>query len=199
MDWSKAYDTVWREKLWTTLRETGLGEKSITIIQNLYKDKKRRVVLPNGVSDWLASEAGLRQGCSLSPILFALYIADLDKHLQKANAGTYVQGDRIRALVYADDIVLLAEHDHEMTNILAAFTKFTEGKGLKINFVKSKIMRMGASQGVAGAWVVKKANGEIDGIIEEVTSVTYLGLQVSRSSGSQNNPSWLSCEEERAW
>jgi hypothetical protein len=183
MDWSKAYDTVWREKLWTTLRELGLGERSVGIIQNLYKDTKRRITLPSGMSDWLTSDAGVRQGCSLSPILFALYIADLDRHLQKVDAGTYVQGCRIQALVYADDVVLLAERDRDMASLLNAFQQFTEMKGLKLNFTKSKILKIGGSQAADGAWTLKNTAGELEGIIEDATSTTYLGLEISRSGG----------------
>jgi hypothetical protein len=59
MDWSKAYDRVWRDELWRTLRKTGLGEKSVNVIRNLYLNTTRRISLPEGYSDWLPSDAGM--------------------------------------------------------------------------------------------------------------------------------------------
>ena len=70
-----------------------------------------------------------------------------------------------------------------MADLLKHFALFTRKKGLRINFTKSKIMRMMPQRGVTGAWPIKNGKGEIDGIISEANSINYLGLQISRSAG----------------
>lgn len=54
---------------------------------------------------------GVRQGCVMSPTLFNLYIADLDRELEKRGIGGVALGaKRIWSLAYADDMVLLAKN-----------------------------------------------------------------------------------------
>ena len=118
MDWSKAYDTIWREELWETLREKGLGVRSVGILQELYRNTKRRIRLPDGYTDWLLNDVGVRQGCSMSPVLFALYISDFNKYLENTEGGTDIHDAKVKALIYADDIVLIAENDPNMKRML---------------------------------------------------------------------------------
>ena len=51
---------------------------------------------------------GVRQGGILSPLLFAVYVDDLIDELRKCGCGLYVGSVFIGALLYADDIALLA-------------------------------------------------------------------------------------------
>jgi hypothetical protein len=89
----------------------------------------------------------------------------------------------LKALVYAYDVVLIAETDRDMARMLDVFQEYSETKGLKINFSKSKVMRLGGRAANEGAWVIKSSRGGLEGILEEVTTFKYLGLQISRSAG----------------
>ena len=59
-------------------------------------------------SDWFDVNTGVKQGCILSTTLFALYIDDLAKELNSSAFGVQVNNRNVAALLYADDIVLLA-------------------------------------------------------------------------------------------
>ena len=51
---------------------------------------------------------GVKQGCSLSPMLFALYISDMGFDLSNCGEGFDLQGVKICSLFFADDIVLFS-------------------------------------------------------------------------------------------
>ena len=77
VDFSKAFDTVWRKGLLYKLILNGLSYKFIKVIENMYKEIKCSVKLSNGTSPLFDSCLGLRQGCHLSPMLFNLFINDI--------------------------------------------------------------------------------------------------------------------------
>ena len=74
LDVRKAYDRVWRKGLWMKLEELGFGGRFLRILKELYKYSGARVRVGDNETDWINMEKGLRQGCSLSPMLFAIYL-----------------------------------------------------------------------------------------------------------------------------
>ena len=63
---------------------------------------------------------GLRQGCALSPLVFSLYINSLvDSSAEKQGLRLNVRrGQRIPALLYANDIVILADDERMLRRVL---------------------------------------------------------------------------------
>ena len=97
---------MYRGKLWETLRSKGVRifdkEDGEDIWENGSENKDEAKIHNN-------SEQGVRQGCVMSPLLFNLYIADIDKELEKREIGRIRLGkDRIWSLTYADDLILVA-------------------------------------------------------------------------------------------
>lgn len=81
IDYSKAFDSVWRAGLWYKLICTGICGKVFTVIQHMYQNIKSCVTL-NGIrSNFFNSYIGVRQGENLSPMLFAIYVNDLEQYL----------------------------------------------------------------------------------------------------------------------
>ena len=112
VDLKSAYDQVQWQLLWDLLRQLGVQGTMLGAIQSLY-DGCLLSMRVNGVTG--ASQApsmGLRQlqGCPLSATLFGLFIGGLHHYLGTAvpTAGIQILQMRLRELVYADDICLLA-------------------------------------------------------------------------------------------
>ena len=60
----------------------------------------------------------MRQGCSLSIILFNKFINDLAISSKVLNEGIDIGNQRVYILLYADDIVVIAENETDLQDML---------------------------------------------------------------------------------
>ena len=87
---------------------------------------------------------GLRQGGNLSPILFSLYLNDLENYLL-TNGSPFLEINdndldvyrKLIALLYADDTVVFASSEETM---LQLFAYFCDKWKLDINYNKTKVL-----------------------------------------------------------
>ena len=76
----------------------------------------------------------VRQGCLLSPLLFSLYLNDLVDYLQNEGAeGVELWDLRLCALLYADDLILLAENENDLKKQMQALGNYANKWNLEIN------------------------------------------------------------------
>ena len=99
VDLEEAYDRIPRDKLWAVLLQYGAGGQLVTAIKSLYMHSEVCVfnsatMKPFGVS------VGLRHCCSLSPILFLMY---MDRIVKKSEScgGVKVGDCIIQRLLFA--------------------------------------------------------------------------------------------------
>lgn len=81
IDFKQAFDTVWRDGLWTKVLKSGIDGKCLRFIINMYKGIKSKVKIGQHLSDFFMCNIGVRQGENLSPFLFSLFINDLEDYL----------------------------------------------------------------------------------------------------------------------
>ena len=75
IDISKAYDSIDRETAWNTLIHRGLPSKVIRLLRDMHLHTCCSVRVPGmGLGDLFAIETGFKQGDSISPMLFNLYL-----------------------------------------------------------------------------------------------------------------------------
>ena len=133
IDIAKAYDRVWRDGLWHKLWEAGVKGKMWRILKNIYKQVKSSVMLGKYRTDFFLIEVGLRQGCLLSPILFDLFIDDLVKEINALGKGVQCGQKKLSILLFADDIVLLANSPEDLQLMLDTIYSFSLRYRFKFN------------------------------------------------------------------
>ena len=114
IDFKKAFDRVWHEALWATMRKYNINANIIRAIENLY-DKAQSAVLFNGsTEEWFRTTVGVRQGCLLSPTLFNIFLERIMCEALDDHEGSVSIGGRlITNFPFADDIVVNAEVEEE--------------------------------------------------------------------------------------
>ena len=141
VDFSKAYDTVWRNGLLYKLINNGLSYKFTSLIKSMYEDIKMAVKLPGGLTPFFESVVGLRQGCNISPMLFNVYVNDLIEELQNDDCDPVIINNcSISCLMYADDLLILSESWEGLTTSLNKLDTFSNKWKLTISEKKTKIM-----------------------------------------------------------
>ena len=106
LDFSKAYDTVWRQKLMMTLLKKGVSEKLVRWIFKFLENHQAKVLLNGEESRSRKLHQGLPQGSVLSPLLFLFYINDLAERLPKPDQAQLSKEEF--AALFADDVSALA-------------------------------------------------------------------------------------------
>ena len=142
LDIRKAYDTVFREGLWERMRDKGINGKMWRVVRNLYREVGSCVRLGEEKTEWFNLEVGLRQGCILSPILFSIFIDQLAKEVKKIGGAKYGQLV-VSLLLFADDIVLVAENPRMLQKMLNVVYKYSKKYRFRFNKEKSNVMIFG--------------------------------------------------------
>ncbi|KAK3511718.1 hypothetical protein QTP70_018911 [Hemibagrus guttatus] len=100
VDLEKAYDRVPREELWYCMRKSGVAEKYVRVVQDMYERSRTVVRCAVGQTEEFNVEVGLHQGSALSPFLFAIVMDQLSEEVRQESPWT---------TMFADDIVICSE------------------------------------------------------------------------------------------
>ena len=151
LDLSAAYDKVWRDGLFTKLIKTGLTGRFFNVVNSMYKVTKLHIKCNNLRSNVFTTNVGIKQGCNLSCLLFAIFLNDLESEMQNTTCdgieildpetGTSLL--KLFALLYADDTVILSDNKSNFQYALNIFSTYCKKWKLKINETKSNIMIFG--------------------------------------------------------
>src|SRR5215204_2678311 len=166
-----------------------MEEGWINLLKAIYTDNNISIKVGQHRTPKLQTKIGLRQGCPLSPILFALYIADLEDRLRWTRCGFSVTTSdhegvtefKIPGLLYADDLVLVAPTYEEMEIMLNVASEFGNERGLLFNPEKSAIVIYS-----------REHTGTQNKAIPLKTCYKYLGIIIGEG------PNYLQ-EQEREW
>ena len=129
----------------------------------------------NSFSEWFSVIAGVRQGGILSPDFYCLYVEDLIDILKAKNVGCHILSVFLAALIYADDMAILAPSVKGLCILLDACNEFCTEWDICLNARKSKLMYFGKR---CSDLFTPSLN---DTPIEWVDSCVYLGVRLVSS------------------
>lgn len=174
VDFEAAFDSIDRKALFYKLAGLGMSTKIINVLKSLYKDTSSVVWDGKGLSESFVTQVGLKQGCLLSPRLFSLFIEDLSEALE--GGGVQIGTERIKLLMYADDLVLLSENPIILQKMISNLETYCYTWNLKVNLGKSKIKifkNKGRKPVGQERWFYR------DEEIEIVPHYKYLGININ--------------------
>ena len=196
LDIKKAYDTVFREGLWRRLWEVGVKGKMWRVLKNIYNKVESSVVVNGKRGEWFELHTGVRQGCILSPTLFAIFIDGLAREVKARKLGAEV-GPQVGArksqrlvklqknqqkspvsvslLLFADDIVLMTSSAENLQDMLRTVDQYSRRYRFEFNAKKSNVMVF-SQQEIKTATTMRLGNS----VLEEKTSYKYLGLEAEK-------------------
>lgn len=164
-------------------------ETFFRIVHNMYEGIKSSISINGENSPFFACDCGVRQGENLSPLLFSLYLNNLESFLihNGPSAVTIDINDneiiiymKLFTRLYADDTVLMAESPADMQHCLNAFSCYCKDWKLTINKDKTKMLIFGARK-------IPNVDFKLDNeIIEIVDKYKYLGVFFSQSGSFLN-------------
>ena len=99
LDFARAYDRVWRAALFCKMARLGVPGCVIRWVKALLSDRRARVRWGTAQSDSRVFKEGLPQGSVLAPLLWLIYVNDIDEGLPET----------VSRSLFADDVALLAE------------------------------------------------------------------------------------------
>jgi len=143
IDFRKAYDSVNRDLLWQSLESMGVNGALLHSLKQMYAHVGMRVRVDGRLGKLFKANVGVKQGDPLSPLLFGLFIDRFEQYLlDKCPAGgtCMIAGLLLQSLLYADDLVLLAESASQLQKMLDCLHDFSNANHMTVNIDKSKVV-----------------------------------------------------------
>ncbi|KAK3573071.1 hypothetical protein QTP86_012282 [Hemibagrus guttatus] len=162
VDLEKAYDRVPRLELWYCMRKSGVAEKYVRVVQDMYERSRTVVRCAVGQTEEFKVEVGLHQGSALSPFLFAIVMDRLSEEVRRESPWT---------MMFADDIVICNESREQVEENLERWRFALKRRGMKISRNKTEYMCVNERE---GSGTVRLQGEEV----KKVQEFKYLGSTV---------------------
>jgi ribonuclease HI len=174
LDYSKAYDKVWRYELIGHMIEIGVPARFVKWCKAFLTNRQANVRLDGSTCRYKLLSQGLPQGAVLSPLLFSLYI----------NRVRSIIPAGLKVSMYADDIAIWATDNNkdEATRLVElgvnAIDAWSKRMKLPLNATKCEIGFFSSNTHEA-KWKPKVSIGDQQLLIND--NPTFLGIKYDRS------------------
>ena len=165
LDQEKAFDRVNRVFLLNLLQRFGFGPSFIRWVSTLYNGASMQIIVNGWLTDPVPLARGVRQGDSLSPLLYILCVETLACKIRQCSEieGFLLPGARgaqYKVGLYADDTTSFVKTVRSLERLFDVICLYEQGSGAKLNVSKTEAMWLGAwrsrvDQPLGLTWVKK--------------------------------------------
>ena len=178
VDFRKAFDNIWHTGLlYKLIKDFKIGGKFYGLIKNMYSNAKSCVKLETGITESFPLHKGIKQGDTLSPYLFNLYLNDLNNLFHSRTTDAPTLGEKfIGCLMYADDLVVISQSAKGLQTSLDRLYDYCQQWKLKLNIKKTKVMVIKKRKITASYNFIFGTD-----TLAEADSYNYLGLLINHN------------------
>ena len=182
----------------------GIHRNFISLLQDMSMKIKLSIRLSSGTTHFFPSSTGLKQGCNISPILFILFINDIDDIFDQDQCQPpSILKLPLNHLLHADDLVLISETKNGLQQCLNKLQKYCEKNRVTVNNKEIKVIMVQKRKSKIVPTNLSFAGKTTD----FCNSYTYLGSIISNTGNFKINinvyqkgefsPNYLSMQQSR--
>ena len=202
IDFSKAFDSVDRSKMFEILEPYGIPNETIVAIKVMYTDTSSTILTTDGETPSFPILAGILQGDTLAPFLFII-VVDYVMHISvdttsengyqlRPKRSSRYPAEFLTDTDIADDIALISQSLEHAQDLLQSLEQVSNGVGLYLNETKTKCMNRCL---LNNNKPVKTLNGTS---LKQVEDYKYLGSFISsldKDFNTRKGMAWSACND----
>ena len=124
LDIRNAFPSVPHEYMWNNLRAIGVGERFVHTLCELYENTSTFYKCDKMITREINVNVGVKQGCPISMILFALAINPILNAVEAENVEKFdLMGHKVQILAYADDVAIVANNPEDLQQMINTFSR----------------------------------------------------------------------------
>ena len=138
LDFSKAFDKVPYKQLLSKIKSFGIEGKLFNWLEDWLNNRMQRVVLNGESSNWQDVLSGIPQGSVIGPLLFLIYINDIDEAAELIDLLSKFADDTKLCKTVKDN-----SDRQELQQTLDCLVQWSEKHGMAFNASKCKVLHVG--------------------------------------------------------
>ena len=197
LDVTKAFDKAWNDAIMYTMNNNGAKHPEWIIMKKLNENLTARINTNHGLTDTIQITNSIRQGGVLSGTQYALLIDEINKELTKENLGIHLPNtkQKIPALLWMDDIVLITDNKREMEQMLNTTNHIALKYHIEFGQEKSQIMILRPHKNHANEDQFYLGNKALS----KTTTYKYLGVTLNNKLTASDHINKIKSKTEAAY